>query len=160
MAILEKQKKNMIRKKQISSLLVVFCSCININSQTLNIAPIKEIYIDNKVVFNDSINLINKEFNLWCCDSTGEAIDTCLGFYLLKVKNHSIILDYRQVRRSDSAADMHYSKLAINKINISKWNGRIRHKNRLRSVEYYSSRSTAWYTITIKAGEIKKVIIF
>ncbi len=160
MAILEKLKKNMIRKKQISSLLIVFCFCINANSQTLNISPIKEIYIDNKVVFNDSINLINKEFNLWCCDSTGKAIDTCLGLYLLKVKNHSIILDYRQVRRTDSATILHYSKLAINKINTLKWNGRIRHKNRLRSVAYYSSRSTAWYTITIRAGEIKKVSVF
>jgi hypothetical protein len=150
----------MIRKRQISSLLVVLCACFNMNSQNLNLTPIKEIYIDNKVVFNDSINLINKEFNLWCCDSTGKAIDTCLGFYFLKVKNHSIILDYRQVKSTDSATSMHYSKLAINKINTLKWNGRIRHKNRLRSVAYYSSRSTAWYTITIKTGEIKKVIIF
>ena len=142
-------------------LYVLFClSNMTTNAQTIKAMPVNEIFIDNKVVFNDSTNLINKAFYFWHCDSIGNLTDTFTGLYLLKINKHNVIQDKRQAKNMDSTGNEHYSKLCINKIDQSKWNGRIRHKNKLRTFEYYSARSNAWYTKTIRAGEIKTVYLY
>lgn len=138
-----------------SILIPVVFFCFNLNSQVIQKFPFKEIYINEKLVYNDSVNFSKHGIQIWYCDTNGLAIDTCQGLFLVNFGKFKFIIDNRLLDSSGCIYINTFTKLEISKVKMSEWNSRIRHRNKIRFISYYSPCSGAWYSLSIRKGETK-----
>jgi hypothetical protein len=136
-----------MKKTLLLSLILFVVLGLKLNAQVSKL-PFRELYLDGKLIYGDSIALSEKNLNIYYCDTNGLKIDSCKGLYFFKYKKFTWIVNATQYKDSN-----YYYKFVIESLKPKEWKHSIKHPKRKKSLSFYSSRSTAWYSKVIKVGE-------